>query len=228
MTEQQEAAMRQALEFIERTSTYLPTTFDNEGLAIHAALTAALEQPAYRAVKTWHDGKPVYVTEQPAQQLNNCRHCGGADTVICAGQCKQPAQQELEQDEHAPDCSHDEFLLRGILASELKCWHRLTEDEAQNLVAFVRNMPFKAAPQEPVAVHQFRTPGCSDWYDGVPYQHEPGQHEVRTLYTRPQAREPLPDEEIERIFTENSGYGRSNFRSFARAIEAAHQIGEKK
>ena len=26
------------------------------------------EQPAYRAVKTWHDGKPVYVAEQPAQE----------------------------------------------------------------------------------------------------------------------------------------------------------------
>ena len=32
------------------------------------ALTAALEQPAYRAVKTWHDGKPVYVAEQPAER----------------------------------------------------------------------------------------------------------------------------------------------------------------
>ena len=25
------------------------------------------EKPAYLAVKTWHDGKPVYVAEQPAQ-----------------------------------------------------------------------------------------------------------------------------------------------------------------
>ena len=39
---------------------------------------------------------------------------------------------------------------------------------------------------EPVAVQMFRTPGCSDWYDGVPDQHELGQHEVRTLYTSPQ------------------------------------------
>ena len=27
------------------------------------------EQPAYRAVKTYHEGKPVYVAEQPAQPL---------------------------------------------------------------------------------------------------------------------------------------------------------------
>ena len=33
------------------------------------------------------------MAEQPAQQPTNCRHCGGANNVICAGQCKeQPAQ----------------------------------------------------------------------------------------------------------------------------------------
>lgn len=48
---------------------------------------------------------------------------------------------ELEHDEHGPECSHEEFLLRGILASELKCWHRLTGDEAQNLVDFLQTMP---------------------------------------------------------------------------------------
>ena len=31
--------------------------------------------------------------EQPAP--TNCRHCGGPDNVLCAGQCKnQPAQQQ--------------------------------------------------------------------------------------------------------------------------------------
>ena len=48
---------------------------------------------------------------------------------------------ELEHDEHGPECSPEEFLLRGILASELKCWHRLTGDEAQNLVDFLQTMP---------------------------------------------------------------------------------------
>lgn len=69
--------------------------------------------------------------EQPAQQ----RHI----SYVCP-QCywsldEQPVKQP------------DEFLLRGLLASELKCWHRLTEDEAQNLVDFVRNMPAKPAQQ---------------------------------------------------------------------------------
>ena len=38
-------------------------------LEVRDALQKALtEQPAYRAVKTFHEGKPVYVAEQPAQQ----------------------------------------------------------------------------------------------------------------------------------------------------------------
>ena len=40
-------ALKLALEFIERTSKYLPTAFDDEGLALHAAVREALaEQPA--------------------------------------------------------------------------------------------------------------------------------------------------------------------------------------
>ena len=58
-------------------------------------LRRALEQPAADPCK---DGSCAccwtHLNEQPAQQPKNCRHCGGADTVICAGQCKQPAQQE--------------------------------------------------------------------------------------------------------------------------------------
>ena len=41
-----------------------------EKLEAFAALVRAdalAEQPAYRAVKTFHEGKPVYVAEQPAQ-----------------------------------------------------------------------------------------------------------------------------------------------------------------
>jgi len=44
MTDKQ--LLEQALAFIEKTSTYLPTSFDEEGLSIHAAIRARLEQPA--------------------------------------------------------------------------------------------------------------------------------------------------------------------------------------
>lgn len=37
--------MREALEFIERTSTHLPISFDTEGMALHAALRERLSQP---------------------------------------------------------------------------------------------------------------------------------------------------------------------------------------
>lgn len=43
-----------------------------------------------------------------------------------------------------------------------------------------------APVQEPVAVHQYRVPHCSDWYDGIPDHHDGhGPYEVRVLYTTP-------------------------------------------
>lgn len=33
----------------------------------------------------------------------------------------------------------DDFMLRDVLASELKCWHRLTDEEAQNLIDFIKH-----------------------------------------------------------------------------------------
>ena len=62
-----EKAARQALEALEleEAQTHYPPQWL---LSAITALRRALEQPAYRAVKTWHDGKPVYVAEQPAQQ----------------------------------------------------------------------------------------------------------------------------------------------------------------
>ena len=49
----------------------------------------------------------------------------------------------------------DEFPLRGILASELKCWHRLTEDEQINLLAFVKNTRPAAQPAAPLTPSQY-------------------------------------------------------------------------
>ena len=53
--------------------------------------------------------------------------------------------------------------------------------------------------QEPVAVYQFRSPQCADWYDGIPDHHDGhGPYEVRTLYTAPPQRTwvGLTDEEF--------------------------------
>ena len=50
----------------------------------------ALAQPDYRAVKTYHEGKPVYVS-QPEQELEYCVD------YHCAGDCGQPHNQQEMQ-----------------------------------------------------------------------------------------------------------------------------------
>ena len=78
---------------------------------------------------------------------------------------------------------------------------------------------------EPVAVYVGET-WCGSvvrLYDDLPLE--------TPLYTRPQAREPLTDEELEKVFPAIATYHPANktlYRSIARAIEAAHGIkGEK-
>ena len=102
------------------------------------------------------------------------------------------------------------------------------------------------AQQEPVAVHQFRKRGCSDWYDGNPDHTDGcGPYEARTLYTSTPARHGwttqqiagmarlkeaqdkklsqrtwvgLTDWEISQLWISTSPY--FNEDDFARAIEA--------
>jgi hypothetical protein len=62
-------------------------------------------------------------------------------------ECEDSQVNQTKQ-EHG---EQDEFLLRGVLAGELKCWHRLTADESQNLIDFVKNMGAKQEQGEPVA-----------------------------------------------------------------------------
>ena len=72
--------------------------------------------------------------------------------------------------------------------------------------------------QEPVAIHQFRSPHCADWYDGIPNHHDGhGPYEVRTLYTHPV--KDLEDIAINITWNENSlrDFGKDEL-NFARAI----------
>ena len=83
--------------------------------------------------------------------------------------------------------------------------------------------------QEPVAIHQFRRRGCSDWYDGVPNRDKvPHVYEVRTLYTAPQ-----PAREWEVVsFEDNNGAARKRpedcQRFDANGIPAAVWVGKKR
>jgi hypothetical protein len=86
--------------------------------------------------------------------------------------------------------------------------------------------------QEPVAVHQFRSPHCSDWYDGYPDHHDlagHGPYEIRTLYTTPPQRKPLTMDEIGPAWAVADGEHNASAsvkRRITRAIEAAHGIKE--
>ena len=48
----------------------------------------------------------------------------------CGGICRKSGCERANLD-------HDEWDIRGELAAALKCWHRLTGEEAAELVAFV-------------------------------------------------------------------------------------------
>jgi hypothetical protein len=48
----------------------------------------------------------------------------------------------------------DEYELRGLLASSLKCWHRLTGEEADDLVRFAANTPPAAIAAQNTATHE--------------------------------------------------------------------------
>jgi hypothetical protein len=68
------------------------------------------------------DGRCQYAIGHSAEGLGHCPQ----------GKCCMPAQPVI-----APAA---EFTLRGTLAASLKCWHRLTADEAAELVKFVGNV----------------------------------------------------------------------------------------
>jgi len=89
-----------------------------------------------------------------------------------------------------------------------------------------------AAVAEPVAIHQWRTIGCDDWYDGHPAHGDGGgPYETRTLYAAPAAppqREPLTDEQIDAIILRLMDTTGANLRNLTRAIERAHGISAPK
>ena len=147
-----EKAAQQALEALSDFD------YDKRMEAI-AAMRRALEQPAYRAVKTFHEGKPVYVAEQPAQQ------------------------------------------------QEPVAWRDHVE---QRLLTWRQSFVNKSGDQ--LALEDFMDKRSLD--DLIDF--------VCDEYTRPQAREPLTDEEIMDMY--NEPRSDAEMLEFARAIEAAHGI----
>ena len=144
----------------------------------------------------------------------------------------------------------NEFLLRGILASELKCWHRLTADEAQNIIHFVQKMGAKLAQPEPVALQDdeiydaafsaycrgeysrelFRAMWSNYRLTSIGWDRDELKsfaRNIAALYTTTPQRKPLSDEEILTYRHMIDWTAEWSYINFARAIEAAHNIKEK-
>tara|TARA_R110000868_G_scaffold325586_1_gene586382 strand:+ start:2445 stop:3014 length:570 start_codon:yes stop_codon:yes gene_type:complete len=156
--------------------------------------------------------------EQPAQQPTNCRHCGGADNVLCAGQCKvQPAQQEPVADSYVqtvPD-KCDRIVWRGSY------YHLPLKQPAQ---------------QEPVAWKWQQAPIRTAWGDDMVvasvaidkdhtvdlYCEREQAPKVETMFAQ-RTWAGLTDEEIEPIAIDVLGYGalcREDMNLFTQAVRA--------
>lgn len=159
--------------------------------------------------------------------------CNAALLILMA---EQPAQQELQHDEHAPQCSAEDDLVRGILASELRCWNRLTEDEANNLVAFVRSMPSKqTAQQEPVLwlYHDSNSldDALNEWAGLfgsvlVSLDRQKAYRNETPLYTALPQRQPLTRKQLAECWMAVAHIEHATDRqtAFARQVEARHGI----
>ena len=97
-------------------------------------------------------------------------------------------------------------------------------DDAEVAKNELRQMVAEALAEQPA--HDQR-PFC--YHDGrnIVGKEYADHSDVFPLYARPQAREPLTDEQIEALAKALEAQG-DTLRHFARAIELAHGIGEKK
>ena len=71
--------------------------------------------------------------------------------------------------------------------------------------------------------------GCTLWAGNPQNKTLSADNSMIAVYTRPQSREPLTDEQVDYIYNEHRGDGGPTAicEQFARAIEAAHGIGAK-
>jgi hypothetical protein len=101
---------------------------------------------------------------------------------------------------------HEEGCANEAEGDECNCGADEANKTINAAITALRIAIEEAEKQEPVAVHQYRVPRCSDWYDGIPDHHDGhGPYEIRTLYTTPPAAQPEPVQDIgveqdERVF----------------------------
>ena len=122
-----------------------------------------------------------------------CPFCGQAHTM------KLTTAQELAEegeDDPEPWMHSDSF---GVLCDASRpggpggCGASggFFPSEREAVDAWNRRAALAAAVAEPGAIHQWRTIGCADWYDGHPDHGDGGgPYETRTLYAAPPQRDP--------------------------------------
>ena len=188
MTKEREA-LKLALEALEEVVKWYQVRDKNdEPLPVHnqnpeikasieafTAIKEALAQPNYRAVKTYHQGEPVYVA-QPEQNLN-CKSVQARLATAWGYVKAQPEQEPLEY------------------WNAVEGWVKIDE----------------------VREH-FDSVGCGTIYKTAGEDRTP-------LDTTPPQRKPLTDEEMFKIWLTVPAETADRF-AFARAIEAAHGIGD--
>ena len=103
-------AMKLALEALEKISMGGDPGWADDVLPF--LREALAEQPAYRAVKTYHEGKPVYIAEQPASTLEE----------LYALSKEVSAEQPAQQEPVLQDIEQYRLQMAGISTAAIGYW----------------------------------------------------------------------------------------------------------
>ena len=122
-------------------------------------------------------------------------------------------------------------LIASSHATDPQHWRDARQDAVTALVAIDKALAEQPSQQEPVA--WLYPEGFKALQDGKCWTAYPTEHEdcIIPLYTRPQAREPLTNEQREQIYQEwaSKPFDEVSYDDLMLAVEAAHGItGEKK
>ena len=139
-----------------------------------------------------------------------------------------PTCWKLEADAKAQQVTvpASDFDMRGVLASNLLCWHRLTEAEAQDLICFFEKVRVQqiATPYDQQALELCPDCGWKAIMPGEPCF-------VCNMKTEAQqVAVPMSDDEMWTLWNSQGidEMTQPQAIAFARAIEARHGIGAKK
>jgi len=201
MTDKDET-MQQAFDLIERLNQHgwILADFEDEVYATLDSLKAALEQPVQ---------EPVGNEWTPCMKL----------PVVVHVRQQRPGESHVSTREGITPVKPDDLIMRGVSGEEYPIGRAIFEQTYSLDIA----PPLPVQPeQEPVAWM------CND-FDGDTCEltnHDECENPI-PLYTAPPQRQPLTDEQIKVIHFNLCNTVGSDYKTVARAIEAAHGIKEQ-